>query len=109
MNKGFKGFPGSVQGLMQQAQKMRQAVSEAQARAEEIRGDASVGGGAVMATASTKNLISLKIKPDVINPADSEMLEDLVIAAVNEALNKANAEASEIIKKATGGIQIPGF
>ena len=96
--------------LMKQAQKMQQEMSRIQEESKKKTVEASAGGGMVVATANgAMELVSIKIERDVVNPDDIEMLQDLVIAAVNEALRRAQQMVSEDMSKITGGMNIPGL
>lgn len=113
MAKG--GFPGGFGGgnmnnLMKQAQKLQKEMAQAQQELEEKEFEASVGGGAVVVKANgKKEVLSIKIKEEVVDSDDVEMLEDLVLSAVNEALKKADEETSNKMGKLTGGMNIPGM
>ncbi len=97
-------------GIMKQAQMMQQRMAKLQEEASNRIATATAGGGVITATVSGKNqLISLDIKKEVVDPEDVEMLQDLVVAAVNEALAKVQAEMAEEMSKVTGGISIPGL
>jgi hypothetical protein len=94
---------------MKQAQQMQAKMAVAQARLQEETAEASSGGGMVTVVANGKGeLLSLKIKKDVVDPADVDMLEDLVLAAANEALRKTRDRMSEEMNKLTGGMNVPG-
>ena len=119
MAKGYSarnGFGGSA-GMMRQQQqmqqklaKMQQEMESAQKNVEESSFTASVGGGVVTAVVSgKKELTSLTIKPDAVDPEDVEMLQDLVISAVNEALRQADDAMSNSMNALTGGLNIPGL
>mgnify|MGYP001264808621 FL=1 len=96
--------------LMKQAQQMQAKMAVAQARLQEETAEASSGGGMVTAVASGKGeLLSVKIKKDVVDPDDVEMLEDLVLAAANEALRKTRDRMAEEMGKLTGGMNVPGM
>jgi DNA-binding YbaB/EbfC family protein len=96
--------------IMKQAQMMQQRMAKLQEEAVERTAEVSVGGGAVTAVVSGKNqIISLAIKKEAVDPEDVEMLQDLVVAAVNEALTKVQAEIAQEMSKVTGGINIPGL
>ncbi len=88
MRNNFGGFPGgNMQQLMRQAQKMQEKLTQAQEELDSREYEASAGGGAVSCKVSGKReLLSLTIKPEVVDPDDVEMLQDLVMAAINEAL-----------------------
>ncbi|WP_026883163.1 YbaB/EbfC family nucleoid-associated protein [Clostridium akagii] len=112
MPKG--GFPGmgggNMNNLLKQAQKMQKQMEDMQKDLETKNYEASVGGGAVTAIVSgKKQLIDIKIKPEVVDPDDVEMLQDLIISACNEAMKKAEDESSEGMKKMTGGMSMPGM
>ena len=119
MAKGYsarKGFSGGAGMMQQQAQmqqklmKMQQEMNKAQEEVENSSFTASVGGGAVTAVVSgKKELTALTIKPDVVDPEDVEMLQDLVISAVNEALRQAEDAMNTSMSALTGGLNIPGF
>ena len=96
--------------LMKQAQKMQEQMGKIQEESKKKTVEASAGGGMVVATVSgAMELVSLKIEKDVVNPEDIEMLQDLVVAAVNEALRRAQQMVSEDMGKITGGMNIPGM
>ena len=96
--------------IMKQAQMMQQKMGKLQEEAAEQTVEATSGGGAVTAVVNGKNqLISLTIKKEAVDPEDVEMLQDLVVAAVNEALVKVQAQMAEQMNKITGGINIPGL
>ena len=109
---GFPRMPGggNMNNMIKQAQKMQQDMLRAQEELENKTVEASVGGGSVTAEANgKKELIRISIKPEAVDPDDVEMLEDLVLAAVNEALRKAEAMASSEMSKITGGMNLPGL
>jgi nucleoid-associated protein EbfC len=96
--------------LIQQAQKMQGHVKQVQLQLENKRVEASSGGGMVRVVANGKQeILEIKIDPEVVNPKDIEMLEELVGAAVNRALEKSRDMAGEEMSKITGGIPLPGF
>lgn len=110
MAKGFRGGAPNMNNMMKQVKKMQAEMEKAQADIEEKEFESTSGGGVVKATVNgKKELISLNIDPDVIDPEDSEMLEDLVIAAINDAMNKANEYSNDSMGKLTGGLNIPGL
>lgn len=101
-----KGFGNLVRQAQQLQAKMLQVQEEMAGRTAE----ASAGGGMVTAVANGKQeLVSIKVEKEVVNPEDVEMLQDLIVAAVNAALKKAQEMVSEEMKKLTGGINIPGL
>lgn len=97
-------------GIMKQAQMIQQKMAKLQEEAAQKTAEASAGGGAVTVVVSGKNEIkSLVIKPEAVDPNDVEMLQDLITAAVNEALKKVHEELSSEMSKITGGMNIPGL
>lgn len=109
--KGYGGgAPGNMQGMLKQAQKMQEDMAKIQAELEEQEYTVSVGGGAVTAVISgKKELKTLQIQPDVIDPEDAEMLQDLIISAVNEAIRTVEETANREMEKITGGMNMPGL
>ncbi len=114
MAKG--GFPRGMGGganmnqMLKQAKKMQEQMMKMQEEMEEKVYDAAAGGGAVTVKISGKReLQEIKIKPDVVDADDIEMLEDLILAAVNEGLRKADASSADEMSKLTGGLNIPGL
>jgi DNA-binding YbaB/EbfC family protein len=96
--------------LAKMAQQMQAEMARVQAELDVLTIDGSAGGGAVRATVSGKQeLLSIAIDPDVIDPADAEMLQDLVVAAVNDALTGAKNEAEQRMAAVTGGLRLPGL
>jgi nucleoid-associated protein EbfC len=96
--------------IMKQAQMMQQKMARLQEEAAQNTAEASAGGGAVTAVVNGKNqIVSLTIKKEAVDPEDVEMLQDLVITAVNEALSRVQTELAEKMGKITGGINIPGL
>lgn len=100
---------GGLGGLLKQAQKMQQEIERIQKELAGLRIEGSAGGGMVKAVASgAQELLEIKIDPEVVDPNDVEMLEDLVVAAVNQALENAKAKAEAEMARATGGL-MPNF
>ena len=107
-------FPGmgvpNMGNIMKQAQKMQEQIAKLQEELDNRTVEASAGGGAVTAVASGKKQITeIRIKPEIVDPDDVEMLQDLILAAVNEALRKAEEMVSYEMSKITGGLGIPGL
>jgi DNA-binding YbaB/EbfC family protein len=101
---------GGLGQMMKQAQKMQAKIMKIQEEMGERSVEASSGGGMVTVTANGKQeILSIRIEPEVVDPEDVEMLQDLVAAAVNEALKKAQEMVAEEMAKVTGGMQIPGL
>jgi len=96
--------------IMKQAQKIQAQMAKMQEELSSRTVEASAGGGMITVVANGKQeVISIRIEPEVIDASDREMLQDLVVAAVNEALRKSQEMASEEMKKITGGLNIPGL
>ena len=96
--------------ILKQAQQMQAKLVKAQEELEKATVEASAGGGAVTAVVTgQQRLVSIKISPDAVDPDDVEMLEDLVLAAVNEAMEKAKELAASQLGAVTGGLNIPGL
>ena len=110
---GFRGMPmggGMNMNMMKQAQKMQQDLLKMQEEMETKVYSASVGGGMVSATVNGKHeVMELKINPEAVDPDDVEMLEDMVRAAVNEAMRSAEAESASSMSKLTGGMNLNGL
>ena len=101
---------GGMGNLMKQAQQMQQKMLKLQEEIAKKTLDASVGGGMVTVTVNGKSeVLRIKIEPQVVDPNDVEMLEDLIVAGVNEALRKAQEMMAEEMGKLTGGLKIPGL
>lgn len=100
----------NMQSMMQQAQRMQMNIQRVQQELNEKEFEASAGGGMVKVVVSgAKTVKSVKIAPEVVDPDDIEMLEDLITAAVNEALNTAEATVNEEMSKVTGGMNLGGL
>lgn len=112
---GFRGMPGGMGGMNQaamlkQAQKMQQEMLRMQEEQEAKTFTAKAGGGMVSATVNGKHeLVSMEINPEAVDPEDVEMLQDMVIAAVNEAMRAADADAANNMSRLTGGLNLGGL
>ena len=108
---GFPGMPGgNMQAMARQAQKLQQQMAKMQEELEAKEFEASAGGGVVTAKVNGKReLLEIKIKPEAVDPEDVEMLQDMITAAVNEALRGVAELGAQRINAATGGMSIPGL
>ena len=112
----YKGFAGAgmnqkqnMNSMIKQAQKMQEEMERVQQETEEEQVEATSGGGAVKVVVNgKKELVSIKLDPDAVDPDDVETLEDLILAAVNEGVKKAEEIMSERMGAITGGLNIPG-
>ena len=103
---GFQGgMPGNMNNLMKQAQRMQRHMAEQQKALEEKEFTATAGGGAVEVTVTgNRQVTKVVLQPEAVDPDDIEMLQDLIVAAVNEALRKVDEEVTASMSKMTGGI-----
>ena len=103
---GFQGgMPGNMNNLMKQAQRMQRQMEERTPAMEEKEFEASAGGGVVTVKVSgKKEVISVKLSEEVVDPDDIETLEDLIVAATNEALRKMDEENTQMMQQLTGGL-----
>ena len=112
---GFRGMPGGMGGMNQaamikQAQKMQQEMLRMQEEMENKTYAAAAGGGMVKAEVNGKHeLVSLEINPEAVDPDDVEMLQDMVMAAVNEAMRTADVDSANNMSKLTGGLNLGGL
>jgi len=109
---GFRGMPGGMNqaAMMKQAQKMQQEMLRMQQELENTNYTAAAGGGMVKAVVNGKHeLVDLQINPEAVDPDDVEMLQDMVIAAVNEAMRTADTAAQNNMSKLTGGLNLGGL
>lgn len=109
---GFRGMPGGMNqaAMMKQAQKMQQEMLRMQQEMEAKTYSASTGGGTVKAEVNGKHeVVGLTINPEAVDPEDVEMLQDMVIAAVNEAMRAADADAANNMSRFTGGLNLGGL
>lgn len=107
---GMPQMGGNMNNMLKQVQKMQRQMEEAQEKIEQTEMEASSGGGAVRVVVNGKReLVSIEIAKEVVDPDDIEMLQDLVMTAVNEGLKKAEEVSAREMGKVTGGISIPGL
>ena len=108
--QGFGGGPSNMQGVIKQAQKMQERMAELQAELDEREYDFTVGGGMITIKMNgTKEMQSIEIKPEVVDPDDIEMLQDLIVAGVNEAISSIEKTNNDEMSKVTGNLNIPGM
>ncbi len=113
----YKGFHGAgmntnknMNSVLKQAQKMQEEMERVQSELEDKTVEASAGGGVIEVVANgKKEIVSIKIKPEAVDPEDVETLEDLVMVAINDAIKKADDMMTEGMSEVTGGINIPGL
>ena len=109
---GFRGMPGGMNqaAMMKQAQKMQQEMLRMQQEMESKTYSATTGGGMVKASVNGKHeLVELTINPEAVDPDDVEMLQDMVIAAVNEAMRTADTDSANSVSRLTGGLNLGGL
>lgn len=114
MAKGRGGFsggmPGNMSNLMKQAQRMQRQMEEAQKQLEEMTFEGTAGGGAVkVEVTGKKEVTAVTIAPDAVDPDDVEMLQDLILAATNEALKQVDSASESKMGAISGGLNIPGI
>ena len=108
--QGMGAGPNNMQSMLKQAQKMQEDMAQKQAELEEKEYDVSAGGGVVNVKINgKKEILAIKIAPEVVDPDDIETLEDLVTAAVNEAIKKVETTSAEEMQKITGAMALPGM
>ena len=109
---GFRGMPGGMNqaAMLKQAQKMQQEMLRMQEEMETKTYSAAAGGGMVKASVNGKHeVLSIEINPEAVDPDDVEMLQDMIIAAVNEAMRTADADAANNMSRLTGGLNLGGL
>lgn len=111
MAKGKKmGMPGNMGNMMKQVQQMQKQMQQMQEELEQKEIEATAGGGAISVKVNgKKEILGINIDPEVVDPEDVEMLQDLMMAAINEALRKVDDMTSSEMGKLTGGMSIPGM
>ena len=106
--RGMPGMGGINMNMIKQAQKMQQDMARMQAELEEKEYTAQAGGGMVEAVVTGKRVVkSIKVDPEAVDPDDVEMLQDLIVAAVNEALRAAENDVAASMQSITGGLGLP--
>lgn len=108
--QGYGGGASNMNSMIKQAQKMQEEMGKVQQELEEKVYDVTSGGGAVKVTITGKREIkAIELKPEVVDPDDIEMLQDMIVAAVNEAIRKVNDVSEEEMSKVTSGLNMPGL
>lgn len=108
--KQFQGGGQDMNSMIHQARKMQDQITALQEDIEQRSFSATAGGGAVSVTVTGKKTVqSIELKPEVVDPADIEMLQDLIISAVNEAINSVEETTEAEMSKITGGVALPGL
>lgn len=106
---GFAGMPGGMSNLMKQAQRVQRQMEEMQKELEAMEFEGTAGGEAVkVVVTGKKQLMSVELKPEVVDPDDIEMLQDLIVAAANEAIRKIDEYHEQKMGGISGGLNIPG-
>ena len=108
--QGRGGGPGNMQSMIKQAQKMQEDMAALQEELDAREYDISAGGGVVNVKINgKKEILEVKLSPEIVDPDDIETLEDLIVAGVNEAIKKVEAISAEEMQKITGSIGLPGM
>ena len=108
--QGMGGGPQNMQNMLRQAQKMQENLENKKAELEEKEYVVTAGGGRVESTAKGDHTITaIGINPEVVDPEDVEMLEDMLVAALNETMRQIDEESERELEKVTGGLNIPGL
>ena len=108
--KGMGGGPSDLNSMIRQAQKMQEQMAEKQAELDEREYDVQAGGGVVaVKIKGTKEILDITIQPEIIDPDDVETLQDILVAAVNEAIKKVESTNEQEMSKIAGGMNVPGM
>ena len=108
--QGLGGGPSNMQSMLKQAQKMQEDMAAKQVELEEREYDISAGGGVVNVKINgKKEILSVKLAEEIVDPDDIETLEDLIVAAVNEAIKKVEAVSASEMSQITGNLNLPGM
>ena len=108
--KGMGGGPQNMQAMIRQAQKMQEDMATLQAELDEREYEVSAGGGMVKVRINgKKEILSIDIKPDIVDPDDIETLSDILTAGINEAISRVDKENSDAMGAITGGMNMPGL
>ena len=108
--KEYQNSNANLNAMVKKAQKMQEDIAKIQDELEQKEFTKSVGGGAIeLVMTGNKQLKSVTLKPEIVNPDDIEMLQDLIISGVNEILTEVDEYGAEEMEKATGGVSFPGF
>ena len=108
--QGMGGGPQNMNAMLRQAQKMQEDMAALQAELEEREYDVSAGGGMVQVKINGKReILSIEVNPDIVDPDDVEMLQDILVAAVNEAIKRVDSTTEQEMQKITGGLGMPGL
>ncbi len=108
--QGYGGGPSNMQGMLKQAQKMQERMGELQAELDAKEYDFTVGGGMLTIHMNgKKEMLGIEIKPEVVDPDDIEMLQDLIVAGVNEAVSSIEKTNADAMGEITGALNIPGM
>lgn len=108
--KGMGGGPQNMQAMIKQAQKMQEDMERVQAELEEEVTEVTAGGGAVkIEIKGNREILSVKLDEDIVDPDDIETLEDLIVAAVNEAIKTVDSKSAEAMSSVTGNLNMPGL
>ena len=108
--KGMGGGPQNMQAILRQVQKTQEEVAAKQEELDAKEYDVSAGGGVVTVKINgKKEIVSIDLKPEIVDPDDIETLQDLIVAAVNEAIKTVDAKSGEAMSKVTSGLNMPGL